>query len=60
MQWHPSSSLQQSPEAIEKFIGEQNIAHYKKCLAETSDEKQRQILQKLLADELANMNWLER
>jgi hypothetical protein len=53
MQWHPSSSLQQSPEAIEKFIGEQNIAHYKKCLAETSNEKQRQILEKLLADELA-------
>jgi hypothetical protein len=53
MQWHSLSSLQKSPEALGKFIIEQNIAHYKKCLAQTFDERQRQVLQKLLADELA-------
>jgi hypothetical protein len=53
MQWHSLSLLQKSPEALAKFIIERNIAHYKKCLAQTSDERQRQVLQKLLADELA-------
>jgi hypothetical protein len=45
--------LQKSPEALAKFIIGQNIAHYKKGLAQISDEGQRQVLQKLLADELA-------
>lgn len=41
------------PEALGKFISEQNIALYRKCLTETDDEKRRQVLLKLLADELA-------
>ena len=56
MQEHPSSwvrSPKNSAEVLGKFISEQNIAHYRKCLAETADEKQRTILQDLLTDELA-------
>ena len=53
MQMDSSSPPNNSPEALGKFISEQNIAHYRKCLTETDDEKQRQILLKLLADELA-------
>ncbi len=50
---HSSQPPANSPEALGKFISEQNIAHYRKCLTETDDEKQRQILRKFLADELA-------
>lgn len=53
MQVHSSPPPNDSPEALCKFISEQNIAHYKKCLTETANEEQRQILLKLLADELA-------
>jgi hypothetical protein len=53
MQVHSSPPPNNSPEALGKFISEQNIAHYRKCLTETDDAKQRQILLKLLADELA-------
>lgn len=56
MQQHSSSSRPspgRSADTLGKFISEQNVAHYRKCLAETADEKQRQILLKLLAGELA-------
>jgi hypothetical protein len=53
MQAHPSPPPSNSPEALGKFISEQNIAHYRKCLTEMGEEKQRKILLKLLADELA-------
>lgn len=53
MQVHSSPLPNNSPEALGKFVSEQNIAHYRKCLTETADEKRRQILLKLLADELA-------
>lgn len=53
MQVHSSPPPNNLPEALGKFISEQNIAHYRKCLTETDDEKQRQVLLKLLADELA-------
>ena len=36
MQWHSLSLLQKSPEALAKFIIEQDIAHYKKGLAQIS------------------------
>jgi hypothetical protein len=53
MQGHSQTSPNLPPEVLDKFVCERNIAHFKKCLSETSDEKQRQILQKLLAHELA-------
>ena len=36
---------------MERYIREQNLAHYRKVLSETTDPKKRQILLKLLADE---------
>jgi hypothetical protein len=53
MQGHSLPSPKTSDESLGKFVSEQNIAHYRKCLAETADEKQRQVLLKLLAGELA-------
>jgi hypothetical protein len=53
MPGHSPTSPNVRPEALGKFISEQNIAHFRKCLSETADEKQRKILLQLLADELA-------
>lgn len=53
MEGHSLPSPNISPEALRKFICEQNIAHYRKCLEETAEEKRRQTLLELLADELA-------
>src|ERR1035437_1706936 len=53
MQGHSLPSPKTSDESLGKFVSEQNIAHYRKCLAERADEKQRQVLLKLLAGELA-------
>jgi hypothetical protein len=53
MQGHSLPSPKTSDESLGKFVSEQNIAHYRKCLTETADEKQRQVLLKLLAGELA-------
>ena len=53
MQLHSLSSPKTPAEALGEFIREQNIAHYRKCLTESADEKQRQILRILLAGELA-------
>lgn len=36
---------------MERFIRRKNIEHYRKLLAETTDEAQRQQLLKLLAEE---------
>jgi hypothetical protein len=41
------------PDELRKFVRDQNVVHFKKCLKEVSDEKQRQILLQLLAEELA-------
>jgi hypothetical protein len=38
---------------MEKFIHRQNLEHYRKLLAETTDEVKRQTLRKLLAEEEA-------
>jgi hypothetical protein len=38
---------------MEKFIHRQNLEHYRKLLAETTDEVKQQTLLKLLADEEA-------
>ena len=38
---------------MEQFIRRQNIEHYRKLLAQTTDEAQRQMLLRLLADEEA-------
>jgi hypothetical protein len=53
MHEHSRSSPNNPPEALGKFVREQNIAHFKKCLSEAADETQRQIILKLLASELA-------
>jgi len=51
----PSRPLpKKSADTLGKFVSEQNIAHYRKCLAETADAKQRKILLQLLAGELAS------
>jgi hypothetical protein len=38
---------------MERFVHRQNIEHYRKLLAETTDEAQRRQLLKLLAEEEA-------
>ena len=40
---------------MQSFIRRKNIEHYRKLLAETSDESGRQQLQKLLAEEEAKV-----
>jgi hypothetical protein len=40
---------------MDRFIHEQNLAHYRKILAETTDPAKRQTVLKLLADEQANL-----
>jgi hypothetical protein len=41
--------------AIHHFIHEQNLAHYRKVLSETTDPTKRQTVLKLLADEQARL-----
>lgn len=38
---------------MREFVHQQNLKHYRKLLAETTDEMQRRVLLKLLADEEA-------
>jgi hypothetical protein len=40
---------------MERYIHEQNLAHYRKILSETTDQTKRQTVLKLLADEQANV-----
>jgi hypothetical protein len=40
---------------MDRFIHEQNLAHYRKILSETTDPKKRQTVLKLLADEQAKL-----
>ena len=40
---------------MHRYIHEQNLAHYRKVLSETTDPTKRQTLLKLLADEQANV-----
>jgi hypothetical protein len=40
--------------AVDRYVHEQNLAHYRKVLSETNDPTKRQIVLKLLADELAS------
>ena len=49
----------QTAEALGKFVREQNIAHYRKCLAEATDQKRRQVLLRLLAGELSGKAMLK-
>jgi hypothetical protein len=47
--------IQKAPtqgDTIGKFVHDQNVAHFRKCLKETTDEARRQVLLQLLADEL--------
>lgn len=43
----------QEADGMERFIHRQNIEHYRKLLAEATDEAQRRVLLKLLAEEEA-------
>jgi hypothetical protein len=45
--------LPSESEALAKFVHDENILHYRKCLAVSTDGTQRKILLELLADELA-------
>jgi hypothetical protein len=40
---------------MDRYIHDQNLAHYRKVLSETTDPTKRQTLLKLLADEQANV-----
>jgi hypothetical protein len=40
---------------MERYIHEQNLVHYRKVLAETTDQTKRRTVLKLLADEQANV-----
>jgi hypothetical protein len=40
---------------MDRYIHDQNLAHYRKILAETTDPTKRQTVLKLLADEQANV-----
>jgi len=39
---------------MDRYIRDQNLAHYRKVLAETTDPTKRQTVLKLIADEQAN------
>ena len=39
---------------MDRYIHDQNLAHYRKVLSETTDPTKRQTVLKLLADEQAN------
>jgi hypothetical protein len=43
---------------MDRYIHEQNLAHYRKILSETSDPIKRQIVLRLLAEEQANAQLL--
>jgi hypothetical protein len=51
----PSPSPKNASDDLARFIREQNLAHFKKCLTETTDETRRQILRELIAGQLARM-----
>jgi hypothetical protein len=60
--WHLSvteSSVALPPQKFEvsmdRYIHDQNLAHYRKALSETTDPTKRQTLLRLLADEQANV-----
>ena len=60
--WHLSvteSSVALPPQKFEvsmdRYIHDQNLAHYRKVLSETTDPTKRQTLLRLLADEQANV-----
>jgi hypothetical protein len=40
---------------MDRFIHDQNLAHYRKVLAETTDPTKREVVLKLIADEQANV-----
>ena len=40
---------------MDRYIHDQNLAHYRKVLAETTDPTKRRVVLKLLADEHANV-----
>jgi hypothetical protein len=40
---------------MDRYIQDQNLAHYRKVLSETTDPTKRQAVLKLLADEQANV-----
>ena len=40
---------------MDRYIRDQNLAHYRKVLAETTDPTKRRAVLKLLADEHANV-----
>ena len=40
---------------MDRYIHNQNLAHYRKVLAETTDPTKRQAVLKLIADEQANV-----
>ncbi|MGP0094994.1 MAG: hypothetical protein ACLPKB_34330 [Xanthobacteraceae bacterium] len=41
---------------MEEFIHRQNLEHYRKLLAETTDDARRRLLEKLLAEEEVRVN----
>ena len=45
---------------MDKFVARQNIEHYRHKLATETDEKRRQMLLRLLADEEAKLAALEK
>ncbi len=45
---------------MEKFVARQNVAHYRGKLATETNEEQRQMLLRLLADEEAKLAALEK
>ncbi|WP_186294458.1 hypothetical protein [Bradyrhizobium guangdongense] len=44
---------------MDRFIAEQNIAHYKRLLATELDEQKRQAIRHLLVDEEAKLHAME-
>ena len=40
---------------MDRYIHDQNLAHYRKVLAETTDPTKREVVLKLIADERANV-----
>lgn len=47
--------IEKVPSDLDKFVSEQNVARYRKLLDESTDETNRRVIIRLLADQMAKL-----
>lgn len=47
--------IEKVPSDLDKFVSEQNVARYRKLLDESTDETNRRVIIRLLADQMAEL-----